>query len=123
MSESSKRESEERALEALIVSQIWQVREPEKVVDLPELSIDERTVMNSLGTDFVRRLWNNLPDEASDLPFDLDSVSECIFDEALAGMNRADDMDEETRKKIEERRKEVLERLRKKRLDEKQNDA
>lgn len=62
-SESSKRESEERALEALIVSQIWQERDPDKVDDLPELSIEERAAMDSIGTDLVQRLWKNLPDE------------------------------------------------------------
>lgn len=123
MSDSSKRESEERAVEALIVSQIWQVRAPDKVDDLPELSIEERAAMDSLGTDLVQRLWNNLPDEDDELPADHEGVSECVSDEAFAGMNRADGMDEETRKKIEERRKAVLERLRKKKLDEEQSDV
>ena len=123
MSESSKRECQERALEALIVSQVWQERDPEKVSDLPELSTEERAAMDSLGTDLVQRLWNNLHDEDNELSCDWDGVSECVSDEAFAGMNRADGMDEETRKKIEERRKAVLERLRKKKLDEEQSDA
>lgn len=125
MSESSKRESEERALEALIVSQIWQERDPSKVDELPELSDEERAAMNSMGTDLVQRLWDRVPEEDDDVmqPYDAGLISESISDEAFAGMNRADEIDEETSENIEKRRKEVLDRLRKKKLDEEQNNA
>ena len=123
MSESSKRESEERALEALIVSQIWQDRDPGRVDDLPELTDEERAAMDSLGTDLVQRLWNSVLEDEVLPSSDTDVVSASISDEAFAGMNRADEIDAETNENIEKRRKEVLDRLRKKKLDEEQNNA
>jgi|CXWL01.1.fsa_nt_gi hypothetical protein len=123
MSESSKRESEERALEALIVSQIWQERDPGRVDDLPELTDEERAAMDSLGTDLVQRLWNSVLEDEVLPSSDTDVVSASISDEAFAGMNRADEIDAETNENIEKRRKEVLDRLRKKKLDEEQNNA
>ena len=119
MSEQTKREGEERALEALIVSQLRREHDLSRPERLPELTGEEKAALSALGPNLVDRLW-----EAADADIDDDDPvyvdAEFIMSEdvAFAGMNRADEVDEETKANLEKRRKEVLERLRKKKAGE-----
>ena len=62
-------EREERALDALIVSQLRATRDDEIDVEhLPELNDEEREALDSLGPNFVERLLAGEIDEPSDDP-------------------------------------------------------
>src|SRR5262249_49111055 len=59
MSAGSRREREERALDALLVSIIRRVDKDDDIAEpdmLPQLSDEEKAAMNDLGTDFVDRI-------------------------------------------------------------------
>lgn len=120
MPEGSKREREERAMDALLVSLLRRVDKEEDYIDpkhLPELSADERAASISLGTDFVERLL------AGERPiakrtFALDA-GEGGGEVALSGcgpntsFNRAEAIDPATAEELERHEKEILERKRK----------
>lgn len=102
-------------MEALIVSQLRRERSCSDPDDLPELTDEEREAMNSLGTNLVERLWNSGRSGRSEPEAgDCDEQLACAG-EAFTGMNRAEEIDDETKKALDEKRREVLERLRKKR--------
>ena len=114
MSESlNSREREWRAFDALIVSSLQRERDLADLNDLPQLSASERNAMNAVPDDLVDKLWDSL--EASDV-MDCEEIEEESFEESelFAGANRADDMDEETFKKLEEARNLAREAMRKK---------
>lgn len=59
MSEGSKREREERALDALLVSILRRVDRDDDITEpdkLPQLTDEEKVAMNTLGTDFIDRI-------------------------------------------------------------------
>lgn len=59
MSESSRKEREERAADALLVSLLRRVDKDDDYIDpkhLPQLTDDERAAVDALGADFVDRL-------------------------------------------------------------------
>lgn len=119
MSEQTKREGEERALEALIVSQLRRDRDPSRPETLPELTAEEQAAMLALGANLIDRLWDAVDtDSAHDDSAGDEGEFSMSEDAAFAGMNRADEVDEETKANLEQRRKEVLERLRKKKAEE-----
>lgn len=112
MTEKSKEERNQRALDALIVSQLRRHERCDEVdlEKLPRLTPEEKAGLDSLGPDFIDRLI------AGDIaPAEVDS-QDC--DEELLcaggmsfGMNRADEVDEETERKLEEKRREIIEGL------------
>jgi hypothetical protein len=124
MSDQSKREREERALDALIVSQLRRDRDPDNIQDLPELTDEERAAMNALGASLANRLWSAAESEEDAVDQWSNAHETAIVDdEAFAAMNRAEEIDEQTKANIEKRRKEVLERLRRKKTAEDQTSA
>lgn len=109
---SDRNEREERAFDALIVSHLLRERELNELSDLPELTESQRAAMNTVPTDLVDRLWNAQDDESTDESDDglCDLVEE--DEEAFAAMNRGEQMDEETKRKLDLARQEVLEAMR-----------
>jgi hypothetical protein len=107
---SSKKEREERAFEALIVSQLRKECDPENVKpgDLPSLNAKEKAALEALGPDLVERLWNEgkkiLP-QASGTPRAV-STGELV-------LNRAEDVNEETAELLARHREELIERMKK----------
>lgn len=104
-------EREIRALEAIIASQLLRDRDPMNLSDLPELTDSQRAAMNALPVNLVEELW----DEA-----DEESEEECpvedthmVEEEEFAGMNRAEEMTDETRNALDQARKEVIESMKK----------
>jgi hypothetical protein len=118
MSEASRKEQEERALDALLVSLLRKVDKDDQVVDpkmLPELTEEEKAAMNRLGDDFIDRiLAGEQPVTRDDKP--KDDNADCGEEAALAGsgadcsLNRAEEVDDETTKELEQREREILER-------------
>src|SRR5262249_48256636 len=59
MTEGSKRECEERALDALLVSTLRRVEKDDDLIEpekLPQLTEEEKSAMNALGADFIDRI-------------------------------------------------------------------
>jgi hypothetical protein len=59
MGKRGRREREERALDALLVSILRKVDKDDDIVELdklPELTEEERAAMNTLGDDFIARI-------------------------------------------------------------------
>lgn len=102
-------ERERRAFDALIVSNLLRDRDPEDLDDLPELPDAMKAKMNSLPDDLVSKLWAKTPEGCIE---DCEALEEAsieetfIDDEQFAGFgaNRAD-MDEETKKRLDEARR------------------
>jgi hypothetical protein len=112
------REREERAVDALLISALRQ-EDSEGGVDaknLPELTEEERAAMKALGGNFIQRLL------AGERPLGVppgESQEDCpeeSEDLALAGsgadysLNRAEEVDDETAKELDQREREILER-------------
>ena len=100
---------EDRAIDALIVSQLRSNRIDVDIEQLPELTQEEREQLDSLGEDFIDRL---LAGEV------LPVVEEEIIEErevatagGAFGMNRAKDIDEETKKELDQNRQEIIDRF------------
>jgi len=100
---------EDRAIDALIVSQLRSNRIDVDIEQLPELTQEEREQLDSLGEDFVDRL---LAGEV------LPVVGEDIIEErevstagGVFGMNRAKDVDEDTKKELDQNRQEIIDRI------------
>jgi hypothetical protein len=107
----SHRDREDKAFEAFFVSQLRRKRDISNLNDLPELTEAEREAMNKLPADLVDKLWDSISDVDDDVP-DEELCEDVRHGElAGAGMNRAEDMDEETRKKIDEARKKINEEI------------
>ncbi len=106
----SNNEREIRALEAIIASQLLRERDPTNLADLPELTDAQRTAMNSVPSNIVEQLWQ----ETNESDEDCHSEETCtVNEEEFAGMNRAEEMTEETRQALDEARKEVWESMKK----------
>jgi hypothetical protein len=121
MSEASRKEQEERALDALLVLLLRKVDKDDEVVDpkmLPELTEEEKTAMNRLGDGFIDRiLAGEQPVTRDDKP--KDDEADCGEDRALTGsgadcfMNRAEEVDDETAEELKRREQEALDRKKK----------
>lgn len=97
---------EERAIDALLVSQLRSNREC--IESLPELTDLEREALNSLGDDFMDRLI------AGDIKSSVPAESNCHEEIACGpafGMNRAKDLDEVTRQELDRKRQEIIDRI------------
>lgn len=113
---SDRNEREERAFDALIVSHLLRERDLTDLNDLPDLTESQRAAMNTVPADLVDLLWNAEDVDSTD---DQQDDEACDFvteeEEEYAAMNRGDEMDEETKTKLESARKEVLDAMRKQR--------
>lgn len=118
MSEGSRKEQEERALDAMLVSLLRKVDKDDDIVDpkmLPELTDKEKAAMNNLGDKFIDRiLAGERPITRREKPKDDDP--DCGEEAALAGsgadcaMNRAEEVDDETTEELKRREREIFER-------------
>jgi hypothetical protein len=106
-------EREVRALEALIASQLLRERDPLNLDDLPELTDSQKAALNSLPPDLVEQLWDEVDSESEDEALTGDACE--VEEEELAGMNRAEEMSQETRDALDQARREVLESMKKRR--------
>jgi hypothetical protein len=109
-------EREDHAFDALIVSHRLRDRDFNDLNDLPELTESQRALMETVPTDIVERMWNQESeiDDPSDSELTSDNTINCDEFE-IVGMNRAEDMDDETKKKLEEARKIIIESMKAKR--------
>lgn len=107
------RDKEDRALEALIVSQLRRERECCDINDLPELTAEERAVMNAAPADLIQKLWEQAATADLDAEEEDDDCEAEVDEDLYVGMNRADGPTDETHKKLDEARKEVIEELKK----------
>jgi hypothetical protein len=112
----SRDEREKRAFDALIVSNLLRDRDPEDLDDLPELPEAMKARMNSMSSDLVSKLWAKTPEGCEE---ECEILQEESFQEdeqfAGSGANRVvDDMDEETKKKLDEARRLARETMLKK---------
>ena len=111
-------ERERRAFDALIVSNLLRDRDPEDPDDLPELPDAMRAKMDSLPDNLVSKLWAKTPEGCIE---DCEALEEVSFEETFiddeqfagSGANRAD-MDEETKKKLDDARRIARETMLKK---------
>jgi len=88
MNDRSENDHEERALDALFVSQLrWKNNDAEEIDEthLPRLTGDDKAALDSLGPDFMQRLL----------------AGKVAPSEMLAGMNQAEDIDDETTEELE----------------------
>jgi len=109
---------DERALEALLAAAFRldfpediSDEQAEKVFQEPaQLSLEDKEVISSWGTDFIEKLINGKRTTSEKQQQDV--VLNKEFEEAISAMNRdedGNDIDDETRKKIEEERKKAIE--------------
>lgn len=121
MPEGSRKEREERAADALLVSLLRRVDKDDDYIDpkhLPQLTDEERAAVDALGADFVDRLLaGERPLVAKPDPKYNTSEKE----EAFAGcgpdtsFNRAEVVDDATTEELEEQERKIIERKRRKR--------
>lgn len=107
----SENEREIRALEAIIASQLLRERDPMNLADLPELTDAQLAAMNALPANLVEQLWDEFAEESEEEYPDEETCM--VEEEEFAGMNRAEEMTEETRNALDEARKEVIESMKK----------
>ncbi len=126
MNGGSKREREERALDALLVSALRRVDKDDDIIEtdkLPQLTEEEKAAMNSLAPDFIDRILAGERPIARRGKPNTSDPDECEDDLALAGsgadtcLNRAEEVDDETTEELERREREVLERKARERKD------
>jgi hypothetical protein len=123
MNGGSGKEREERAVDALLISGLRPMGDKATDVaakNLPELTDEERAAMKALGGNFIQRLLaGERPLGPPPAEADEECPEECSeeCDElALAGsgadtsLNRAEEVDDETAKELDEREREILER-------------
>ena len=107
----SENEREFRALEAIIASQLLRNSDPMNCDDLPDLTDTQLAAMNALPTNLVEQLWDEVGEESEE---EYPGEETCMVEEEeFVGMNRAEEMTEETRNALDEARKEVIESMKK----------
>ena len=99
-------EREQLALDALLVSQLRSCNETVPS-HLPPLLESETAALDGLGTDFVDRLLADAitPPQYEMLDHNLAAAGEAF------GMNRAEAVDDETRKEIDRKRQEIIDEI------------
>jgi hypothetical protein len=104
---SSGKEREERAFEALIVSQLRQECHSDKVKpeDLPPLTEKEKEAIAALGPNLIERLW----DQEKPSPPAPTQAGPLVTGQFV--MNRATEGTDETKNIIDRKRAELLERM------------
>jgi hypothetical protein len=126
MGAESKREREERALDALLVSALRRAEKDGDEIDpkrLPKLSEAERTAMNALGSDFMQRLLaGNRPIQKAAEQEQEGQTGE-TSELALAGsdmgcgLNRAEELNDESTEEIDRQKREIIERKKRERQE------
>mgnify|MGYP003137468382 CR=1 FL=1 len=104
---------EERAIDALFVSQLRS--NPTDVESHTELNEPEREQLRSLGDDFVDRLFAGEVEEicgTNEVEKSGNSLCSTAF-----GLNRAKDIDKETKEELDQKRQEIIDRMRKEKED------
>jgi hypothetical protein len=110
---------EDRALEALIASTYCREDGVEEQMDpttLPPLSDEKERAIDSLGADFVQQLINGRLDrpELTDPPEPCYGEELALAGEGIGfGLDRAEEIDEETTQELDEQRRALRERKRK----------
>jgi hypothetical protein len=100
-------EREQRALDALIVSQLRSCSETE-IGHFLALSDDERAALDSLGPDFVDKLLHGKVQPCGEIQSD--SAELAAAGEAF-GMNRAKEIDPKSKEELDQKRQEIIERI------------
>ena len=115
MTDRSKQERDQRALDALFVSQLRRHERCDEVdiEHLPELTKEDIEALDSLGPDFIGRLIAGSFPKISDAPEEADEELLCAGGMSF-GMNRADEIDEQAEGEIERKRKEIEDKFKKK---------
>lgn len=116
----SDNEREIRAFEAIIASQLHRERDPMNLNDLPPLTESQRAKMNALPASLVESLWDAVDEEEPPCPETCEVNEE---ENELVGMNRADEMDDDTRKALDEARKEIIDSMKKQRKEQDGGDS
>jgi hypothetical protein len=114
----SKKEREERALDALLVTTLRRVEKDDEIIHpdkLPQLTEEEKAAMSELGGDFIKRILagerplaakskktKDCPQETEEPVLEA-SGADCSF-------NRAEVIDDATSEEINEQEREVLRR-------------
>jgi hypothetical protein len=115
----SKREREELALDALLISALRRADKDGDEIDpkrLPKLSEAERTAMNALGSDFVQRLLaGNRPIQNAaeqEQKGETGETSELALagSDTGCGLNRAEELNDESTEEIDQQKREIIER-------------
>lgn len=106
-------EREQRALDALIVSQLRAGEDEVDVEHLLELTDEERDALDSFGPKFVDNLLAGKIQPKGNKAVD-DPPEDCelaVAGEEVFGLNRAEEIDEETAEELGEKRNEIIERI------------
>lgn len=109
---SDRNEREERAFDALIVSHLLRERDLADPNDLPDLTESERKAMSDLSMDLVDHLWDAEEKQLAIESAEYQPYDTCVDEEEFAAMNRGEEMDEDTKKKLDLARKEILDAMR-----------
>ena len=126
MSAESKKEREDRALDALLISALRRADNDSDEVDpkrLPKLCEAERTAMNALGSDFVQRLLvgNDLAgadeEPEQDCPAGDASNLALAGSEMDRGLNRAEAVCDESTEEMDQQKRDIIERKKRERQD------
>jgi hypothetical protein len=106
---SDQSEREQRALDALFVSQLRTGCEDETDTEhLPQLTTEERKAMDSFEPDFVRKLLTGEIGEAERA--ETADCEELVLTGEVFGMNRAYELDDATTKELDRQRQEIINR-------------
>lgn len=113
MSGASGAEREERALDALIASGLLRCDTEDEVdpEQLPELSVEEKEALATLGPDFVRRLLTDRISRmrrSKEVPENDDTLA--TVGGVGVGLNRAEEMDSDTLNELRKQRQEIIKR-------------
>lgn len=111
----SENERDFRALEAIIASQLLRERDPMNLGDLPELTDAQLAAMTALPANLVEQLWDEVAEESEEECLGEETCR--VEEEEFAGINRAEEMTEETRNALDDARKEVIESMKKRKED------
>jgi hypothetical protein len=117
MQEGSKREREERAVDALLVSLLRRVDKDDDYIDpkhLPQLTDDDKAALAALGPNFIDRLLAGERPLAAKPDSKPDRLDESDVALAASGpdysFNRAEVVDNVTKEELDEREREILKR-------------
>lgn len=105
---------EKRALDALIVSRLrLGCGDQVDATKLPVLSEEEKASLNCLKPGFIQSLIEGTGEQEEESNLDESAVSQEVCDrELIHGLNRAEEIDEETDEELKQKRQEMLDKLR-----------
>ena len=114
MSSPDDRKREERAFDLLIASQLGRERDIANPDDLPELTAEELSAMDSVPPDIIAQLWDQ--EDAGQAPEFLNRADpDCALAGAgggvCRGFYRAPEIKDEDHEKLDQARRQVIEEL------------